>query len=87
MKFHANEHAKFREGQRAVSLLEISYALNNFDWSVTASSHSTRIECLMPNGHVLKIWVEGKIPLSEPVHVLSVAWKGIPNGSAKKRLD
>lgn len=76
MKFVLNAHARIREKGRSVSRHEIAYALNNYQLSVTASPTSTRLECRFPDGSVLKVWVEGKIPLGEPVLVLSVAWKG-----------
>lgn len=67
-------HALIRMQRRGVTHAQIQFVLYKCTMSFTTGSSSSQLRAKLPDGRVLKVWVGGSIPLSEPVIIRTVAW-------------
>lgn len=74
MEMLIEPHALNRMQRRGVTHAQIQFVLYKFNVSFTTGSSSSQLRAKMPDGRVLKVWVGGSIPLSEPVIIKTVAW-------------
>jgi hypothetical protein len=65
--------------QRGVTLTDIEFVLEFYTSSFTTQHNSTELRAMLADGRVLKVWIVGSIPLTEPVIIKSVAWMEKPD--------
>jgi hypothetical protein len=76
MRFILTKHAEIQSLQRKVSEDDIFYALYHFHLTVPGDNDGTGLFATVPQGDTVILWIEGKLPLVEPVIIKTVVRRG-----------
>lgn len=74
MEIVIGAHALERMLERNVTISDIQYALHRYSISFSTGEESSQLRAMFPDGRVLKIWIGGGVPFTDPVIIRTVAW-------------
>jgi hypothetical protein len=76
MRFILTKHAEVQRLQREVSDEDIFYVLYKFHLTVPGDDDGTGLFATVPQGDTVILWIDGKLPLIEPVIIKTVVRRG-----------